>query len=48
MKIITDQVLYIISKLRKKAFTRLKPYISQILKKGYANSEKEMKKVFNN
>jgi hypothetical protein len=48
MKIITDQVLYITSRLREKAFTCLKPYISQILKKEYANSEKEVKKMFNN
>jgi hypothetical protein len=36
------------SRLKKKAFTRLKPYIIQILEKGYANSEKEIKRIFNN
>jgi hypothetical protein len=37
-----------ISRLRGETFTRLEPYISQILKKGYANSEEKVKKMFNN
>jgi hypothetical protein len=36
------------SRLKKEAFARLKPYIIQILEKGYANNEKEIKKIFNN
>lgn len=35
-------------RLRKKAFARLEPYIIQILEKGYANSEEEVRKIFNN
>jgi hypothetical protein len=36
------------SRLRKKTFTRLKPYIIQILKKRYVNCEKKIKRIFNN
>jgi hypothetical protein len=35
-------------KFREKAFARLEPYIAQILNKGYAGSENEIKKMFNN
>jgi Retrotransposon gag protein len=37
-----------ISRLRGEAFARLEFYISQILEKEYANSEEEVKRVFNN
>jgi hypothetical protein len=36
------------SRLKKKTFTRLKPYITQILKKGYVNCDEKIKKIFNN
>jgi hypothetical protein len=36
------------SRLKKKAFVRLKPYMTQILKRGYVNCEKKIKKIFNN
>jgi len=36
------------SRLRGEAFDRLEPYITQILEKGYAGSEDEVRKVFNN
>jgi hypothetical protein len=36
------------SRLRDETFDRLEPYIIQILKKGYAGSEDEIKKIFNN
>jgi hypothetical protein len=37
-----------IFRLRSEVFDRLEPYITQILKKGYAGSEKKIKKIFNN
>jgi hypothetical protein len=36
------------SKLKRETFARLKSYIIQILEKGYANSEKKIKRIFNN
>jgi Zn-dependent M32 family carboxypeptidase len=48
LKTISEQVLFITSRLREEAFARLKPYITQILEKEYANSEKKVKKIFNN
>jgi hypothetical protein len=36
------------SKLKKKAFARLKPYITQILEKGYMNCDEKVKRIFNN
>jgi hypothetical protein len=35
-------------RLRGEAFARLEPYITQILEKGYANSEEKVKRIFNN
>jgi hypothetical protein len=35
-------------RLREKTFARLEPYMTQILEKGYANSEEKIKKIFNN
>jgi hypothetical protein len=37
-----------IFRLREEAFTRLKPYITQVLKKGYVNCDEKIKKIFNN
>jgi hypothetical protein len=36
------------SRLKKKAFARLEPYIIQILKRGYVNCDEEIKRIFNN
>jgi DUF438 domain-containing protein len=36
------------SRLREETFTRLKPYIIQILKKEYVNCDEKIKKIFNN
>jgi hypothetical protein len=40
--------LFITFRLKKKTFARLESYITQILEKGYANSEKKIKRIFNN
>jgi hypothetical protein len=40
--------LFMTFRLRKEIFARLKSYIIQILEKRYANSEKKIKRIFNN
>jgi hypothetical protein len=41
-------MLFMASRFKDEAFDRLESYIIQILEKGYAGSEKKIKKVFNN
>jgi hypothetical protein len=36
------------SRLRKKAFARLEPYITQILKREYVNYDEKIRRIFNN
>jgi hypothetical protein len=36
------------SRLREETFTRLKPYMTQILEKDYVNCDEKIRKVFNN
>jgi hypothetical protein len=48
LKTVSEQVLFIISRLKSEAFDRLESYITQILKKGYIKNEEKVKKVFNN
>jgi hypothetical protein len=48
LKTVSEQVLFITFRLKSETFDRLEPYITQILKKGYAGSENEIRKVFNN
>jgi hypothetical protein len=35
-------------RLKEETFTRLKPYMTQILKREYVNCDEKIKKIFNN
>jgi hypothetical protein len=41
------QVIYALSRLRGKTFSRFEPYIAQIIAKGYGNCEMKVQRIFN-
>jgi hypothetical protein len=47
LKTVSEQVLYMMLRIREKAFARLELYITYILEKGYAGSENEIRRIFN-
>ena len=47
LKTISEQVLFMTSRLRGEAFARLEPYMTQVLERGYVNCEEEVRRIFN-